>query len=436
MPTLKKDPRTQCWSIRFYWNGKQCQRTCGTKRKAVANRTLARVEETLEDLKRHKAVIPKGLSHPLQVDWILSGGILDSDNLASGYPSRKRERATDTQRFYQFGNICKSYLEDQAQKQETTISGEMIHISHLKRILGANTILQQIDLESLKRYRRRRNQQQHHERHITDATVKKELVTFRQIWCWAKDHDYVTESCPLVGENRRWRIQFEKQAEKEKFRTWEEIERRINRGGLSAEEIAELWEGLYLDQSQVADLLDHVKENARHDFIYPMFAFTAYTGARRSEIIRSRIDDIQFDSNQILIREKKRRKDKSETTRLVPLHPKLRITLEAWFKVHPGGSFTIQCPKVMPFTKPLTQFKGLTPGQADWHFDKPLDRSRWSVIRGFHVLRHSFGSNLTRSGKVPSDVVAKWMGHTTMEMRELYQHLFPQDGLEHISVLD
>jgi len=27
------------------------------------------------------------------------------------------------------------------------------------------------------------------------------------------------------------------------------------------------------------------------------------------------------------------------------------------------------------------------------------------------------------------------MGHSTMEMRELYQHLFPQDGVEQIKVL-
>ena len=28
---------------------------------------------------------------------------------------------------------------------------------------------------------------------------------------------------------------------------------------------------------------------------------------------------------------------------------------------------------------------------------------------------------------VPMNVIAKWMGHTTEEMMQLYQHLFPQD---------
>jgi len=153
-------------------------------------------------------------------------------------------------------------------------------------------------------------------------------------------------------------------------------------------------------------------------------------------VLRSQIDDFDFDANQVLIRERKRKKDKKQTTRLVPLHPKLRSIMKVWFESHPGGPYTIQCPKEMPPRKPLSELTGLTVNQAHRHFEMTLHGSKWTVVTGFHVLRHSFGSNLIRSGKVPSDVVAKWMGHSTMEMRELYQHIFPQDGLGHISVLE
>jgi len=112
--------------------------------------------------------------------------------------------------------------------------------------------------------------------------------------------------------------------------------------------MSELWSVLFLDQEQVAELLAHVKENARYGFIYPMFVFTAYTGARRSEVLRSQIDDFDFVYNQVYIREKKRRKDKRETTRVVPLHPNLHSVIESWLEVHPGGPFTIQPPLVMP----------------------------------------------------------------------------------------
>jgi len=80
-------------------------------------------------------------------------------------------------------------------------------------------------------------------------------------------------------------------------------------------------------------------------------------------------------------------------------------------------------------------FTGLTVNQAHRHFEMTLSKSKWSVVTGFHVLRHSFASNLARTGTLSSDVIARWMGHTTEEMKALYQHLFPQDGLGQISIL-
>ena len=71
----------------------------------------------------------------------------------------------------------------------------------------------------------------------------------------------------------------------------------------------ELWKYIFLDEKQVADLLEHVKKTASHPFIYPMFVFAAYTGARRSEICRSMMDDFRFDDDLVMIRERKRRKD-------------------------------------------------------------------------------------------------------------------------------
>jgi integrase len=167
-----------------------------------------------------------------------------------------------------------------------------------------------------------------------------------------------------------------------------------------------------------------------------MFAFAVYTGARRSEILRSEIEDFDFQSDQVLIQERKRRKDRRGSTRLVPLHPKLREIIEAWLENHPGGRYTIAPPRSMMYRKKTALAKDrLTCNQAQTHFKTTLNQSNWDVVNGFHVLRHSFGSNLVRTGKVSPDVVAKWMGHTTTEMRELYQHLFPQDGLKQISVL-
>ena len=182
-------------------------------------------------------------------------------------------------------------------------------------------------------------------------------------------------------------------------------------------------------------MLVHIKKNALHPFIYPMFAFTTYTGARRSEVVRAHIDDVDFDSNQIMIRERKRRKHLSASTRFVPLHPQLRLILQEWLAIHPGASHLFVRANVIPKGPRQAAPKKLTLDQATHHFKQTLRESEHSVVAGFHVLRHSFGSNLVRSGRVPPHVVAQWMGHTTEEMKQLYQHLFPQDGVEQISVL-
>ena len=108
--------------------------------------------------------------------------------------------------------------------------------------------------------------------------MRYELATFRQIWVWAQDNNYLTAPCPLLRPNGRWRIILEKPDEQINFQTSDQITRRIDRGGLTNIEISEQWGSLFLDEEQVADLLAHVKSTASFPFIYPMFVFAAYTG--------------------------------------------------------------------------------------------------------------------------------------------------------------
>ncbi len=88
----------------------------------------------------------------------------------------------------------------------------------------------------------------------------------------------------------------------------------------------------------------------RHDrqpFIYPMFVFAAHTGARRSEMVRSEIDDIDFAGATVLIREKKRVRGKLSTRR-VPLSPLLVRVMRDWIDNHPGGRYTFALGATLP----------------------------------------------------------------------------------------
>ena len=47
------------------------------------------------------------------------------------------------------------------------------------------------------------------------------------------------------------------------------------------------------------------------------------------------------------------------------------------------------------------------------------------MLRGWHVLRHSFASNCAAKG-VDQRLIDSWLGHTT-EIRRRYLHLIPSN---------
>ena len=415
MASIWQDGRSGNWLIQFCFAGKRYTRSCETQKEKDANSIKAAVEETLGFLNTGRLTLPDGVPDPGV--WIMSGGKLNE------------KPKIETPRLREVGEVCDSYYQDQLDKADSTLKGEINHINHLKRQLGEHTVLDSLTLEAMQKYVNDRSKADNRfGGKVSGSTVKKELTTFMQIWDWARQRGFVKRACPIKDPHRprKWAVKIRKPDEGEKFMTWAEIERRIARGGLSRQQQNELWKFLYLDECQVAELLEYVEKNAAYPFIFPMFVFAAFTGARRSEICRSLIDDFKFADSLVTIRERKRRKDRASTTRDVPLQHRIATIMLAWFKDHPGGQFTITPPLSMPRRKAHLHLDGLSRDEAHHHFKQTLAGSKWKVVRGFHVLRHSFGAICTRAG-IPMNVIAQWMGHTTEEMMKLYQHLFPQD---------
>lgn len=185
-----------------------------------------------------------------------------------------------------------------------------------------------------------------------------------------------------------------------------------------------MWDSLFLSVEEVEQLLADVKKIARFDFVHPMFAFAAYTGARRSEILRSEIDDFDFTGGMARIREKKKDKSKAFTFRFVPIPASPEAVMKLWLASHPGGQYII-CDETKA---------ALTPQMAAHHFREAVDGTKWDVLRGWHVLRHSFISNCARKG-IDQRMIDAWVGHTTAEMAARYRHLFPEPQHEAMKLL-
>jgi integrase len=227
---------------------------------------------------------------------------------------------------------------------------------------------------------------------------------------------------------------FPKLDEKPPFQTIEEIERRLGDGGLSGEEKEGIWESLYLTLPEVSEVLAHSKRHAAHPWIYPMMCTAAHTGVRRSELLRMRLADVDLAGGTLLVREKKKTRG-TRTTRRVPLSPFLSEVLNKWTRVHPGGGYLFCQVAGLPNTRSTRTTTGaVTRDDAHDHFRRTLAGSRWGVVRGWHVLRHSFASNCAACG-VDQRLIDEWMGHTTEAMPKRYRHLRPglqQDAIRSV----
>ena len=159
---------------------------------------------------------------------------------------------------------------------------------------------------------------------LTWKTIKKELDTLRTIWSWARSQEYVDKPFP------KNELRFPKTTEKPHFQTHAEIERQIAKGDLTIQQQKDLWDALYLDSPQLRDLVQIIKSKSRYDFLYPMAVMAAYTGARRSELVRSIVSDFDFDQGIVIIHEKERVPGK-HTTRRVPICDVLKNEMIDWF---------------------------------------------------------------------------------------------------------
>jgi integrase len=311
-----------------------------------------------------------------------------------------------------------------------------IHLKHACRMFGDEFPMGELTLAKLQSYVNKRAKEK-----VSAYTIRKELRTFKAAWTWGGRMKLTSGAFPAEG------LRYPKDDEKPPFMTRMEVERHIAGGG----DPEVLWDCLYLRAAEVNELLDYVRETALHPWIYPAVCFAAHTGARRSEIIRTLVADVDFAADSVLVREKKRSKA-TRTTRRVPLTPFLKKVLQDWLKEHPGGPFlfcqggTVYRSKMRSATtghrgekKRASSLTGrmatvrkraavaTTPISRDQfhdHFSRTLHGGKWAVVRGPHTLRHSFCSALAAKG-VDQRIIDEIVGHQSAETARRYRHLIP-----------
>jgi integrase len=311
--------------------------------------------------------------------------------------------------------------------EQTTIDGINTHFRHLVATLGERFPICELGMADLQQYIDRRAKMKGMKGGIlSPATIKKEIISLRTVWNWGVNMRLLSGKFPSAA------LTYPKFQDKLPFQTREEIERRIAAGGLKKKEIAELWDCLYLALPDVEDVLREIRAKAVQPWVYPMCCMVAYTGARRSEAIRALATDVDFQSQTVLLRERKRAKGRA-TTRRAPLVPQLVTVLKEWLAIHPGGQHLFAQAAVVARSKTTrTAAKPITADEAHDHLKRALADTQWNVMRGYHVFRHSFIS-LAASRGVDQRLIDEWVGHQTDEQRRRYRHLYPTTQQDAIS---
>ncbi|MHB1426498.1 MAG: tyrosine-type recombinase/integrase [Gemmataceae bacterium] len=439
MASLQK--KGESYYCQFMYHGKRHTFTVGAVSDEEAENKARQVDYLLMRLKQRLIVLPDGVDI---VTFVEHDGKPPS---VEGIPITRKSITLGDARDRYLQTVSEGAVED------SSLSTTRMHLRHFVRTVGEGLILEELTQPDLQRHISTRARKKYRGKPLSPVTLKKELASVRAMWNWAVHAGLIRGHFPSRG------LVYPKCDEKPPFQTRAEIERKISAGGLSEAEQRELWDALFLTLPEIDELLEYVRHHAAHGWIYPMIAFAAHTGARRSEILRVLVQDVDMVGDAVLIREKKRARGK-RTIRRVPLSPKLKRILQAWMAEHPGGQFLFchaaevarskkrskttghqwgkdrstslkgRMAAVKKRAKPL--LSALSKDEAHDHFQRVLAGSKWEVLRGWHVLRHSFVSNAAAAG-IDQRLIDSWVGHQTEEMRRRYRHLIPSVEQEAIS---
>ncbi len=392
------------YHVRFRFGGQAFRRSLETTDPNEAEAARKQVELTLHRL--NTGVLSPPPDDADVVLFIISGGKIEKKPVLSEPvlpPAPKTLRS-----------VWLDYKASFPEGAKDSLTTEGTHFRHFCRLLGEAVPYQSLTTDDLQGYVNARLKEPGlRGRTVAPDTAECEIETFAHVW---NKFALPRKLVPASFDQCFGELRFGKRRTRPPFQTWEQIERRIARGNLAEGQIKDMWECLFLDLDQVAAVLEFVRTQEKAPaWLYPMFVFAAHTGARRSEMIRSEADDWDFEHFVVHIREKKRDKDVEFTFRPVAMSPTLAQVMQEWLQAHPAGMYTLRS----------DAGDQITTNMAAKGFRDVVEGSKWEVLHGWHLFRHSLASNMACKG-IDQRIIDATLGHQTEEMRRRgYRHLFP-----------
>ena len=429
--------RGQSYACVFCWHGRRRWFTIGRVTDQEARAKASQVEYLLMRLKQRLVELPPGVDI---VEFVQH----------DGRPPAGAPEPTGSSRALTLADLRDRYLSThRGSLEDRTVDGIELHFRHLCRVIGEGFPIRELKLADLQGYVVRRARAKGIAgKKLSPATIRKEIVSLRTAWNWGVRMGLVTGRFAYEG------LRYPKADEKPPFQTPEEIRRQIATGGLKPAQIKELWEALYLQAPEVAGLLA-----TRQGECEPPVGLSADRHGRAHRGQEERADPDEDRGRGPRGRHgHHQRTEAGQGPAIDPQGavdgaaaggaarmaggPSGRHRVCSATRRRSGGSKkrsrttgnqaggqrattlrgrleTVRAASESPSPGPLT------PDECHDHFRRTLRGSEWQVVRGLHVLRHSFISCLAAAG-VDQRIIDDIVGHTSEEMRRRYRHLTPQ----------
>jgi site-specific recombinase XerD len=330
-------------------------------------------------------------------------------------PQKEAEKKRDnlTGKHIPLHEAADKFIEQRSQANEKTKSNYRRHLDMLEDKLGKTMPVTEILEKDIREFCFRAD--------LAKATQRSYLRHYKVFFRWLHENE-------IIKENITADIKSPKVPQKISQKT-------ISREGLDA--VFEAYDKFYEEQEQKGYVS---KPHQKRLWFKPLINTVYYCGMRASEVVNLQWQnvDLQGDPNDpedyghIQIANTEDNTTKSGKERVIPIREPLKPKLDQWHADldEPEDGY------VFPSSTGLNRFHGMTPGTPSRAFKKFVrlaDDVPNSVT--LHGLRHSCATDLLRKG-VPINLVQKIMGHSSIDVTQIYEHLDQKDLINAVKGID
>lgn len=197
-------------------------------------------------------------------------------------------------------------------------------------------------------------------------------------------------------------------------------------------------------REEVRKMLEHCRGTPSLTWMVTVIEILIHTGLRIGELAQLRRTDIDLTANTIRIQDDResgirraagqQRTTKGKRSRMIPIHPSLRATIER-LPEHRDGRLVHGARGGI--IKPDTVLRTLKDDVLEplkKHFPAPAGEQGFADGK-VHSFRHYFVSEAFRCGAAESDIMS-WVGHRDSKIVAIYRHLRSEESQRKMGQID